>query len=170
MNKQDDYLLNRYECQICERKIKAKQGLIAHHGYYLTHQFDDWGSLRSPSCAGARELPYEKSCDLIPPYIVSSKEYLERLENLLTKYKNTPPKTMTQKHEKTYFSEAREEVHERPEGFTYELGMDIHHYWAYQVTYPNYYRRTIGNLEREIKQTKEDIERLTSRVENWSLK
>lgn len=41
-------------CQICGRTIKAKQGLIAHHGYTRPGM-----GFQTPSCYGARRLPYE---------------------------------------------------------------------------------------------------------------
>lgn len=49
------------QCQICEREIKSKKGLIAHHGYKRPEQ--GW---QTDSCIGARQLPYEKSKDIIP--------------------------------------------------------------------------------------------------------
>ena len=51
-------------CQICEREIKAKKGLIAHHGYTRPEQ--GW---QTDSCMGARQLSYEKSRDIIPKAI-----------------------------------------------------------------------------------------------------
>ncbi|MEK6884257.1 MAG: hypothetical protein AABY22_31795 [Nanoarchaeota archaeon] len=52
-------------CQICGREIKAKSGIIAHHGYKKPEQ--GW---QTDSCMGARQLPYEKSRDIIPLAIV----------------------------------------------------------------------------------------------------
>lgn len=52
---------NKNTCQICAREIKAKSGIIAHHGY--TRPESGW---QTDSCMGARQLPYEKSRDIIP--------------------------------------------------------------------------------------------------------
>lgn len=58
-------------CQICEREIKSKFGLIAHHGY--TRPELGW---QTESCMGARQLPYEKSRDAIPKTIQSIDSFI----------------------------------------------------------------------------------------------
>ncbi len=57
-------------CQICEREIKDKTGVIAHHGY---HRQGGW---QTDSCVGARELPYEKSRDAIPKAIKTIENFV----------------------------------------------------------------------------------------------
>ena len=58
-------------CQICERQIEANKGIIAHHGYTRPEQ--GW---QTNSCMGARQLPYEKSRDLIPIVIVKIDKFI----------------------------------------------------------------------------------------------
>lgn len=58
-------------CQICEREIKAKKGIIAHHGYKRPEQ--GW---QTDSCIGARQLPYEKSREIIPLAIVKIDSFI----------------------------------------------------------------------------------------------
>lgn len=68
---------SKFTCQVCGREIKAKKGIIAHHGYKRPEQ--GW---QTDSCIGARQLPYEKSRDIIPKAIqtiqlfIKSKEYI----------------------------------------------------------------------------------------------
>jgi len=49
-------------CQVCARPIKAKSGRIAHHGYRRP-----WfrSGVQTSSCCGAKELPYEVSCEFL---------------------------------------------------------------------------------------------------------
>lgn len=51
-------------CQICGRWIFAESGLIAHHGY--RRPGTGW---QTPSCEGARELPFEKSRDVLGAHL-----------------------------------------------------------------------------------------------------
>lgn len=62
-------------CQICEREIKAKGGIIAHHGY--KRPGNGW---QTSSCMGARFQPYEVSADRIPSVIDTYKQWAEREE------------------------------------------------------------------------------------------
>lgn len=62
-------------CQICVREIKAKHGVIAHHGYTRPEQ--GW---QTDSCIGARQLPYEKSRDVIPKAIDFLKLQIKNIE------------------------------------------------------------------------------------------
>lgn len=55
---------DRKHCQICERAILARTGLIAHHGYERPG-----GGWQTPSCFGARQLPYEEDREAIPNFI-----------------------------------------------------------------------------------------------------
>lgn len=62
-------------CQVCGRPIFAETGVIAHHGY--TRPGDGW---QTPSCWGARELPFEVSRDALGRYIAYVAGYLARRE------------------------------------------------------------------------------------------
>lgn len=55
----------RGHCQICGRDIGIGAGVIAHHGY----QRPKWYGGQTRSCEGARELPYEVSCDVLRRHI-----------------------------------------------------------------------------------------------------
>jgi len=78
-------------CQICGRPIKAKNGLIAHHGYKRPDRGSGW---QTASCLGARFFPYEVSCDQIPPTIQYIKEHISRIEAKLEDFINNPPENL----------------------------------------------------------------------------
>lgn len=73
-------------CQICGRAIKAKKGLIAHHGYQRPG--DGWQTV---SCMGARYRPYEVACDALPPAIAAVTDHIARTKNVLATWKAEPP-------------------------------------------------------------------------------
>lgn len=69
-------------CQVCGRDILANKGHIAHHGY--TRPGDGW---QTPSCGGAKELPFEVSRDALGTeiegarnYVKLTREFIERLK------------------------------------------------------------------------------------------
>lgn len=63
--------MKKTTCQICEKEVKSKFGVIAHHGYQRPEQ--GW---QTNSCMGARQLPYEKSRDIIPEAIKSIQNFI----------------------------------------------------------------------------------------------
>lgn len=73
-------------CQICGRPVKSKTGVIAHHGY--KRPGNGW---QTSSCMGARHLPYEVSCDLIPEAIEAVKSFIERTTLAIEDMKVNPP-------------------------------------------------------------------------------
>lgn len=67
---------DRGHCQICNRNIGVRAGVIAHHGY--ERPGSGW---QTGSCMGARFLPYELSCERIPAAVASVKLHMASLEN-----------------------------------------------------------------------------------------
>lgn len=61
-------------CQLCGSSQKLPDGRLSLHGY--TKQ---WGYFTG-QCPGSRHLPYEVSCDLLPPRLASTKESIADLE------------------------------------------------------------------------------------------
>lgn len=59
-------------CQICGRQIRAKNGVLAHHGY--RRPGEGW---QTASCEGARELPLEKSDSVLKSHIAAVARALE---------------------------------------------------------------------------------------------
>jgi hypothetical protein len=126
-------------CQICEREIKHKKGLIAHHGYKRPGQ--GW---QTDSCAGAKNLPYEKSRDLIPKVIEFIKIFIRKTENEIQniKLKNLPVPNILLKDK---FIESTNP--------SYKIRQEEH----------------INRLEYQIKSAIKEKERLIKRYENWNL-
>lgn len=50
-------------CQICGRHQKLPGGVLAKHGYTVRFSYFEG------TCPGSNELPYEQSCELLPPMI-----------------------------------------------------------------------------------------------------
>lgn len=65
---------HRGHCQICDRiqAVNVKTGRIAKHGYNVRWDF------YSGTCPGSDHLPYEKSADLLPLIIASTRATIQR--------------------------------------------------------------------------------------------
>lgn len=61
-------------CQACGRLQKLPGGQLSLHGYNVRFGFF------SGTCVGSRELPYEKSCDLIRGFVRRAQDDLKRVE------------------------------------------------------------------------------------------
>lgn len=72
-------------CQICARPIFAETGLIAHHGY--TRPGGGW---QTPSCEGARELPFEKSRDVLGAWLIRARAQLSGMQQVLKRMTDAP--------------------------------------------------------------------------------
>ncbi len=59
---------HRGSCQICGRIQKLPGELLSKHGYTV-----EWNMFNG-TCRGSSHLPFEKSCELIPPMIQSARE------------------------------------------------------------------------------------------------
>ncbi len=77
-------------CQVCGRAIKASTGVLAHHGYQRPG--DGW---QTRSCAGARSLPYELSCDALQPEIEKTTSWIAGAEIALVEFAAAPPEHLT---------------------------------------------------------------------------
>lgn len=87
-------------CQICGRKQKVSNnksslGKLSKHGYTV-----EWGWFNGV-CAGAVELPFEKSCDLVKDSITWSQE---RAKNLEAKIRAVNAPDYTKIHVNLYIS------------------------------------------------------------------
>lgn len=151
---------DRKECQICERKIMAKSGTVAHHGY--TRPGNGW---QTGSCPGAKEFPYEVSCELIPPIIESIKNFKAMKQQFIADMKAKPPVVLTKTYKNLYSGETTVETFDRPENFNVEKA--VNNEFSYYEDYYKQFHIAIYSAERDIKGAEEDIVRLTARVENW---
>lgn len=77
---------HRGHCQVCDRlhAVDNVTGLLSDHGYTIPAHWH----MRNASCVGAKELPYEKSRDVIPRFVKmlkdSAKHFDEQAALLLT--------------------------------------------------------------------------------------
>lgn len=123
-------------CQVCEREIKSKSGIIAHHGY--TRPDQGW---QTDSCMGARNLPYEKSRDIITKAINMIKTFIELKQ---TEIKN---------------------VKENSTPVPFLKNIIDSNNSIYKIRQGEY----ITKLEYEIKSANHEIERLQKRYTHWKL-
>lgn len=61
-------------CQLCGHLQKLPGGRLSLHGYSVTHGYF------SGTCSGARELPYEQSCELVKKSIVRAQAALVAIQ------------------------------------------------------------------------------------------
>lgn len=145
---------NTKTCQICGRPIKAKNGIIAHHGY----KRPDYG-WQTQSCMGARNLPYEVSCDVIPVAIESLKTYLFNERNRLNNLMTNPPEEL-QRSEFTGKEGRHMVTHKKKAGFNPN---DLCGYNGYESAFSS----LKYEIERNIKSADKNIEYLEERLRNW---
>lgn len=143
-------------CQICAREIKAKNGIIAHHGFKRPG-----GGWQTQSCYGARYLPYEVSCDRIPDVIEIVKNYIKNQEEWVVEFlKNPPDELRRERHWGEYVT------YTRPENFNTKEALNRGGYSGDQM-YDLEFTERLHRTEREIKQAKRDLQTLEERLVNW---
>ena len=145
-------------CQICGRPIKAKNGLIAHHGYKRPDRGSGW---QTASCPGARYLPYEISCDCLPPTIEYIKRHIERVEAKLIDLIDNPPKTLLIQVGGYY--RKTEKVVTLPETFDPKNPPCCVGMYSYEGKHSDIRR----NYEKDIKYSKQDLQYMEDRLKNW---
>lgn len=157
-----------YHCQICARDIKVvptsrtlstvfAKPVIAHHGYQRP-----WGEgWQSSSCDGAREKPYEVSCDAIQPAIDRIKAYKKNVAATLKEFLANPPVEL--KEIAHWRGHQPEKVFKRPRDFDPEKSKER----SYGYSYENEYNHIRGVREREIKNAMREVERLGKRLADW---
>ncbi len=142
-------------CQICGRVCKSKNGLISHHGYRRSG--DGW---QTASCAGARFLPYEISCDRLPPTIEAIKEHISRVEVKLEEHINNPPEKLTIL--KSYPS-IRMEVTLPPTFDAKHPPYCLSEMYCYEGEHHHIRRK----YEQDIKYSKQDLKFMEDRLNSW---
>lgn len=151
-------------CQICEREIKAKTGVIAHHGYQRPDIGSGW---QTDSCWGARHLPYEKSCDQLPPCIAHIKTFVENQKRMLKNLMETPPESITTIPH--WIGDKRGgKVLVRPEGFDPKKNEERGSF-GYGDAYAYEHHIQIYGYQSRIKSSQADLKRLEKRLADWKL-
>lgn len=145
-----------WTCQICGRPIKAKDGIIAHHGY--KRPGDGW---QTASCAGARHKPYEISCDCLPPTITYIKIHIQNVEARLEEHINNPPQTLVIQVGGYYKKEER--IVTLPPTFDPKNPPCCVGMFSYAGEYSDIRRK----YQQDIKYSKQDLQYMEERLKNW---
>lgn len=144
-------------CQICGRSIKAGKGVIAHHGY--SRPYEGW---QTASCAGARYLPFEQSCDRLREVIEEVVWFLEKQEQELKNLLETPPDELVVYEKRGSWTAPERKVYAKP------ANLDLASYRCSVFgTYEEAYDRRKHHYERTIRATKLDLETMRKRLADW---
>lgn len=141
-------------CQICGRAHKSKLGLIAHHGYKRPHQ-QGW---QTASCYGARHLPYEVSCDVIPLAITSCQAHIDNVTEALAEWIANPPATIERSGKNI-----RTQTFTRPESFD----VNKRYYGYADGAYEMWFKNRKYRMQQDIDASKETVNYLQARLANW---
>lgn len=152
-------------CQICERVIKSKSGLIAHHGYRRPGQ--GW---QTASCSGAKYRPYEVACDAIPPAIAAIDQYRAGQVRALTRLRTEPPEGLEFTIGKSYYGDGRTASAIRPRNFNPEKPKSESYAPHAGIPYGNLFMAREREHTGQIEAAVSDIKRLTRRLGEWRAK
>jgi hypothetical protein len=143
-------------CQICCQRHEMVGGLIAHHGYKRPG-----GGYQTASCWGARHLPYELSCDMIPHWIARIEHRMKALNGMIAQNVDAelpiprPCEQVADGYKNGRRQYKRVYPDDRMPGSP-----------GYEV----YRQQYIASLKREAKESLSDISFLEERIKNWVLK
>jgi hypothetical protein len=145
-------------CQICGRAILANTGRIAHHGYRRPYHRS---GIQTRSCAGARGLPYEVSCNLLAPAIAAAELTLSAVLADQAKLALTPPDVLGY----TPISDLRNPPTvwvPRPEGFTPNTPDNYT-----PRTYPHLYANALREAAAKVRFWTDEVAYLKDRLAKW---
>lgn len=146
-------------CQICERKILANTGVIALHGF--TRPGHGW---QTPSCFGAKYMPYETACDAMQPYIDMVSTYRAQREEGLKGLMEDPPEDFTLTISMRPF---KSEKVTRPEGFDpAKVNLESYTYEKYEREW----RARVYQARTDITNATGEITRMEIRLAEWTPK
>ena len=153
-------------CQICARDIKANTGLIAHHGYQRPGS--GW---QTASCDGAKQLPYEVSCDYIPVVIERYKLHATNQENLADEMLRSPAAVITRHHISGFTNkETHTTEFTKPDGFDPYAAVNAGARSFSFSTYENEFVKQYDAHRNNVKDINAAIEFLQQRYESWRAK
>lgn len=145
-------------CQICARDIKARTGVIAHHGYQRPGN-----GYQTSSCLGARYRSYEESRDRIPQVIRIYKEYLENNKLRLKDMLANPPEELTVF---ARYSFDKDNTYKRPENFNVEETLNMGS-WRYDQRYEAEFKSIVRQIKNNITGLTYELETLQKRYDEW---
>lgn len=148
----------RTTCQICGREIKAKEGIIAHHGYQRPYK----AGWQTNSCLGARFPPYETSRDRIPHVKNRLTNFLTVNRSALKELLDHPPEKMNIIIGGIYARKTIEVT--RPTD--YVVSKERQHCYSPR-TYDYAFSNRRNELEQAIKEAQKDYDYLRNRYSTW---
>jgi len=154
--------MEKLTCQVCGRAVRAASGLIAHHGY--SRPGYGW---QTASCAGARYVPYQVSCDRLKEIVEVVKNFIAAQEQALAEFVANPPAQLSVWINKSAYQSGKEIVCDRP------ADLDTKSY-GYRVssgmprTYEYAHSGKINEYERNIRFAKADLVEMEQRVVEWA--
>lgn len=148
--------MTQVTCQICGRAIKAKNGVIAHHGY--TRPDYGW---QTASCFGARHLPYEVSREAIPLAINHNTAWISATEEVIIRMFSEPPASLRTSGDAWGNKKVERPRPDNfdPESNTLEARM--------RNSYNDLFNHVISQKRQAIKSAKENIAYLQKRFDDW---
>lgn len=147
-------------CQICERRIQANTGVIAHHGYQRPGH--GW---QTQSCYGARFPAYEHSNSAMQPYIDMVTTYRAQREEGLKGLLEEPPEEFTITVKMNPFESIKVP---RPEGFSVQKMEEG--YAIERTKYEREWKHRVYEARSAITNATREIERMTKRLAEWKPK
>lgn len=150
-----------FTCQICGRLIKAKNGIIAHHGYQRPGD-----GYQTRSCFGARHVPYEVGHNALDEYKKLIEEvYLPNAIERRAKFIAEPPMTLKATIGKYGYNRGREVEYQRPETFNaeYHAAQGSHRMNCYEGRFTS----LCWEFKHQIQGWRGDLEFITKRRAAW---
>ena len=145
-------------CQICGRAIRAKTGLVAHHGYRRPQPY-----LQTRSCFGARRRPYEVAYDAIDEYLGLLKIWLEDAAASVETFWYVPPGYLTYRHQRDAWDPGKTIRVDRPANFNPGSPHDTY----IPRTYAYLYRIELRDRERAVLDLTAWQKEITTRRAAW---
>jgi hypothetical protein len=146
-------------CQICGRAIKAKSGLIAHHGYRRPGH--GW---QTSSCFGARWRPYEVASDALPRAIERATAYRDNTQTQLAKLRANPPAEFDVSRRDAWGHVRQECKAPRPDGFD---GYAKRPGSYKPQSYEGAFWKAVSAMEQNIRNAEADIDFMQKRLAAW---
>lgn len=149
-------------CQVCARPIKAKTGVIAHHGYQRPG-----GGWQTASCFGARYRPFEVACDALPPAIEAATRHLNLRRDELANLMELPPAELRFQERDAYgHARGAEIVRAKPEDFDPTKRPASGRMGVWQQYSCLFFRR-VDALRKDINGTQATVDFFQKRLASW---
>ncbi len=151
------------ECQICGRKIKAKFGLIAHHGY--KRPGNGWQTV---SCSGAKYRPYQVAKDALEIDIPDVEGYIVQMQQEVDDLRNDPPHSITiaktDLRGRTVYDDDKGRTvyvtHWMPDFFNFE-----DHFMGNKYAYET--QKKMRDMQYQVSSAKDDRDFMKQRLADW---